>query len=279
MCNMMNKYLDNMFGSENNISEIELMIAEDETFCNSRVANKMNRANRRRKNAEKKVRLGKEYRHSKEHIDAYWTEKVQDGNNTKKVTHWVDKDFNGMTIEECYEYINSIPWEKVKGINPKKMGYAEYLRGSHQWNRKARHQKFAEDRGDFFEEDVIDPYTGELLAEKGEPIRPLEFSNEDKEHLWKMFHRLNPEDREEELFLMGFNKDYEFEGFDFHDPEMYQDRRLNEKLISARRLIKAYKDLLELELHRATLMSLVHEVDWKIRIAVAEFNKANRNCK
>ena len=277
MCKAIEMALENVgMGLENTISELDLLVAEDENFRNSRAVNKMNRANRRRKNTEKKLRLGKEYRHSYEHIDAYWTEKVQDGDDVKKITHWVyeGKDFNGMTVEEYYDYINSIPWEKVKGINPKKMGWAEYNRGNRQWSRKERHQKFHEEY-EVFSEDIIDPITGEVLVQKGEDWKYVEFSD------WKaldMERYIRSLDDDEKL-MMGYNPKGEFERYESSRTKIYEDARLIDKLIACKRAIKAWNALLDLERQRAMIMAMVHEADWKIRFAVAELNEAENNCK
>lgn len=123
-----NKQFDQLENQLENseVSEIKLMLAEDDNFRASRAEQKMNRANRRKSGTAKKYRLGRQWQYADEQIDAYWVEKDGD----KKITHWVadPQELKKLTIEEYWKYWNDIPWHKVKGINPKNCGYSEYRR-------------------------------------------------------------------------------------------------------------------------------------------------------
>lgn len=124
MCKAIEMALINQgFGTDNGMSEIDLMVADDENFRASRGEQKQNRANRRKSGTAKKYYLGRQWKYANEQIDAYWVEKDGD----KKVTHWVADpvELKKLTIEEYWKYWNDILWHKVKGINPKNCGYSE----------------------------------------------------------------------------------------------------------------------------------------------------------
>lgn len=106
-----------------------------------------NRAERRKATEHQKRQLGAKYRFSAEPIDAYWIEEIPE--EDKKVTHWLfdtHKEVDGMTTEEYYEFLKSIPWDKVKACNVKQSWGGKSLSKKID-NRKRRHQRIEEQEG------------------------------------------------------------------------------------------------------------------------------------
>lgn len=136
-------------------------------------------------------------------------------------------------------------------------GLRSYLKGDKAWSRKVRHQRFTDDR-EFFTEDIVDPFTGELLAMKGEELHDVQFFDEET---WEILNGLT----NMELWLMGFDKDWNFEGFDFPNATI---RSICPKFFDDFRKMRD-EELMNLELQRAELMAKVHEIDRMIRGLIA----------
>lgn len=250
MCRAIEKNLESVGMGIEKISEIDILVFEDDEIRQNHFYEKMNRANRRHNTANKKHRLGKSYRFCKEQIDAYVK---QDGK-----LKWLDDMDND-------EYLQ-IDWSKVKAVNAENCEYGFWEHGI----KKAysRNKQLNNLTIDVSDKDIDVPCIGE-----------------DVNDVVKMFSDLDKSDKEEELFKMGYRVKYSggkavdvyFEGFFFDSPKMYQDEKLNEKLVSCRRAIKTYKDLVNLKTQRTVLMEAVHEANWKIGMLAAMLDEYQKD--
>lgn len=249
MCRVIEKALEKAGMGIEKISEIDILVFEDDEIRQNHFNEKMNRANRRHNTANKKHRLGRNSRFCKEQIDAYVVE--QDGDC--KVTKWLDDMDND-------EYLQ-IDWSKVKAVNAENREYGFWEHGIKKAYSRNKQLNLTIDVSD---KDINVPCIGE-----------------DVNDVVKMFSNLDESDKEDELFKMGYRVKYSggkavdvyFEGFFFDNPKMYQDEKLNEKLVSCRRAIKTYKDLVNLKNQRAILMEAIHEANWKISMLAAMLNE------
>lgn len=191
------------------ISEVDALVFADENMIIGDMTKKQNRAARRAKAASKKHRLGKSWKYANEEITAYWVD-----NN--KVTHWVgdDKECNGLPLEESQSYWNNIPWNKVKGVNPKNCCYKQY----NKWDKIVALEK--DRRNKRFDIPDMSDLPG---VESETPADILEMFGTDWFDLW----------------IAGFDDKGDFEGFDFSAMWNSSNQLWNNQ--SFRNAVKAYE--------------------------------------
>ena len=192
MCDIMNKYLDNMFDEENTISEIDLLVADDEAFRFNHYHQKSIRKDRFKDDELKKLSLKAQYmKYGEPSNYAHRAAYDNGGDQIVPVFHGQDKPVTfikkGKKLEATKVYRKSV-------------------------NRKERHQKFHEEY-DVFDKDIIDPVTGEVLAQKGEDWKYVEFTDSKSLAFENYINTLD----DLQKFLIGFDHDGNFEGFSFNN--------------------------------------------------------------
>lgn len=118
----------------------------------------------------------------------------------------------------------------------KDTGFRSYEKGDKVYSRKLRHQKFSEPMQEM---DMLDPEVEYIF------------------NLHDLFYSFDWD--EEEMFLMGFDKNGNFEGFDFGNPTLYQQMPVLFNEISA--YLRGMQKLDKLEEKREELLRKLEELD------------------
>ena len=265
MCKAIEKALRSAgMGLENEISEIDILVAEDEAIMKDGLNRKMRRMNRRTAEAGRKHRLGKKAKYMREDISAYFVTKEGD----KKVTNWVfsPEGCENWSSADWQKYWDEINWNNVKAVNTVNRGFSSESSGRKmKYDKKDRYQRFDAEEDMVFDHDIIDPATGEVLAMKGEEWHPIEFFDVEN---WQNWHDMV--NAEPESFEWNYNGE-DFEPVCYFDKGLFFtkiafDNRLAQKLNSAKAEIEKHRNeqVLALEEQRAELFAKIHEINWEI---------------
>lgn len=243
MCKMMDKALDNVFGMENTISEIDSLVLDDEEIIYNHNAAKDRRAARFERNKDQKGR----------------NKRLYDPSN---VSHWGKKaaynEYRGITpvFHGENEPVAFIKKNRKNGTKQTMNKVA---------NRKVRHKKFLPEYNPVFIKDVVDPVTGEIIAEAGDYYFDIEFFDVEN---WVNMNE----------YIHHYPRYYDGETITGGNwvPRLEYDNKAYHQLCIAATEVEWYKELRDLELKRAELMSMVHAVDWEIRHHIANRPKEVR---
>lgn len=118
----------------------------------------------------------------------------------------------------------------------KDTGWRSYEKGDKVYSRKLRHERFSEPMPEM---DMLDPEVEYIF------------------NLHDLFYSFDWD--EEEMFLMGFDKNGNFEGFDFGNPTLYQQMPVLFNEISA--YLRCMEKLDKLEEKREELLRKLEELD------------------
>lgn len=263
MCKAIEKALRSAgMGLENEISEIDILVAEDEAIMKDGLNRKLRRMNRRAAEAAKKHSLGKKAKYMREDISAYFVTKDGD----KKVINWLfsPEGCEEWVPAEWQKYWNEIQWNNVKAVNAENRGYSSESSGrKSNYDKKDRYQRFDPEEDPVFDHDVIDPATGEIVAMKGENWYQIEFFDVKNYKNWYEIQRRYPENRnytiEDGCWVLTYRDGAYF-------PILQNDSRLADKLNSAKAEIEKHRNeqVLALEEQRAELFAKIHEINWEI---------------
>ena len=136
----------------------------------------------------------------------------------------------------------------------KDSGYRSYEKGDKAWSRKVRHQKFYDEYEDMFAEDVIDPITGEIIAEAGDVYFDVEFFDADNWAYLNEYVTRHPKHWDGETVTDIGN----------WCTEIWYDYKVYYKLWDAKTLIRQWEAITEAEKYRAELQAQIHALEKRI---------------